>query len=76
MAVGNEACDQIDQEVDGTEMARMLDLVDVFELIMDGFDDGTFAQQELVGPVEQSVVHLFAQFGDELQFLGDQQLLG
>ena len=57
-------------------MARMFNLRDVFELIGDGLDDGTFAQQEPVGPVEQTVVHLFAQFGDELEPLGDQQLLG
>jgi hypothetical protein len=43
MAVGDEACDQIDQEVDGAAMARMLNLTDIFELIGDGFDDGTFA---------------------------------
>ena len=43
MAVGDEACDQIDQEVDRTAMARMLDLADIFELIGDGLDDGTFA---------------------------------
>jgi hypothetical protein len=43
MAVGDEACDQIDQEVDGAAMARMLNLTDVFELIGDGPGDGTFA---------------------------------
>ena len=43
MAVGNEPCDQVDQEVDGTAMARMLDLTDIFELIVDGLDDGSLA---------------------------------
>jgi hypothetical protein len=76
MAVGNEAGDQVDQKVDGAAMARMLDLRDVFELISDGLDGGAFAEQELVGPVEQPIVHLFAQFGDELKPLGHQQLLG
>jgi len=33
MAVGDEACDQIDEEVDGAAMAGMLNLADVFELI-------------------------------------------
>ncbi len=75
MTVGDEACDQIDEEVDGTAMARMLNLRDVFELIGDGFDDGAFAQEELVGPIEQAVVHLLTQFGDELEPLGDQQVL-
>jgi hypothetical protein len=76
MTVGDQPCDQVDQEVDGAAMARMLDLADVFELIGDGFDDGAFAQEELVRPVKQPVVHLFAQLGDELKPLGDQQLLG
>lgn len=76
MAVGDETCDQIDQEVDRAAMARMLNLRDVFELIGDGLDDGSFAQQELVGPVQQPVVHLFTQLGDEVQTVGDQQLLG
>lgn len=48
MAVGDQPCDQVDQEVDGTAMARMLDLRDVFELICDGLDDGSFAQKEFV----------------------------
>ncbi len=60
MTVGDEPCDQIHQEVDGTAMAGMLDLTDVFELIGDGFDDGSFAEEEFVRPLEQAVVHLFA----------------
>ena len=35
-------------------------LRDVFELIGDGPGDGAFTQEELVGPVEQAIVHLFA----------------
>jgi hypothetical protein len=46
MTVSNEPCDQIDQEIDGAAMARMLNLTDVFELIGDGFDDGTFAEKD------------------------------
>ena len=56
-------------------MARMLNLTDVFELIGDGFNTGAFAQREFVGTVEQAVVHVFAQLGDQLKSLGDQQLL-
>ena len=50
-------------------------LRDVFELIGDGLDDGTFAQEQFVGPVEQTIVHLFAQLGDQVQSLRDQQVL-
>jgi hypothetical protein len=65
----------VDQEVDGATMTGMLDLRDIFELIGDGLDDGTFAQEEFVGPVEQTIVHLFAQLGNEGQSLRDHQLL-
>lgn len=48
MAASNEPRDQVDQEIDGAAMAGMLNLTDVFELIRDGFDDGAFAEKELV----------------------------
>jgi len=75
MTVGDKPCDQVDQKVDRAAMAGMLDLRDVFELIRDGLDDGAFAEQEFVRPVEQTVVHLFAQFGDQVQSLSHQELL-
>ena len=43
MAVGNQARDQIDKGVDRATMAGMLDLTDVFELIIDGLNDGPLA---------------------------------
>ena len=76
MTIRNEHCDQVDQEVDGAAIAGMLDLTDDFELIMDGLDDGSFAEEEFVRPIEQAVVHLFAPFRDELESLSDEQLLG
>ncbi len=76
MAVGNEPCDQVDQKVDGAAMAGMLDLADVFELIIDGLNDGSFAQEEFVGPLEQAVVHLCTQLGDEVHPVSHQELLG
>ncbi len=48
MAIGDQACNQVDQKVDGAAMAGMLDLRNVFELIRDGLDDHSFAQEELV----------------------------
>jgi hypothetical protein len=57
-------------------MAGMLDLADVFELIRDGLDDSSLPQEQCVRPVEQAVVHLFAQLGDEAQSVGHQQVLG
>ena len=75
MAIGDQACDQVDQEVDGAAMAGMLDLRDVFELISDSLDDSSFSEKEFVRPIEQAVVHLCAQPGDEVQAVGHQQVL-
>jgi hypothetical protein len=38
MRVGNEPCDEIDQEIGDTTVTRMLDLRDILELIVDGLD--------------------------------------
>jgi hypothetical protein len=52
MTIGDEARDQVDQEVDGATMAGMLDLRDVFELVGDGLDERSFSEKKLVRPVE------------------------
>ncbi len=43
MAVGDQARNQIHQEVDWAAMAGMLGLTNVFEPISDGLDDRSFA---------------------------------
>jgi len=48
MAVSDQPGNQVHQEVDRTAMARMLDLTDVLELVIDGFDDGPLAQEQFV----------------------------
>ena len=59
----------MDQEIDGTAMARVLDLTDVFELIVDGLDEGALAQEQLVREQQQAIVHLLAQLADQAQSL-------
>ena len=46
VAVSNDSCDQVDQEVDRASMPGMLDLTDVFELISDGLYDSSFAKED------------------------------
>lgn len=46
--IGNQAGDEIDEKVEGATMPGMLNLTDVFELVIDRFDDGSFAQQNLL----------------------------
>jgi len=43
MAAGNQPSDRVDREIDRTAMARVLDLTDDFELIVDRVDDRPFA---------------------------------
>ncbi len=45
MAVSNQAADEINQEVDRTTMARMLDVRNVLQLIDDRLNNGAFAKE-------------------------------
>ena len=42
--IGNQAGDEIDQEGSDTAVTGVVDLGDVFELIVDRFNQGAFAQ--------------------------------
>lgn len=53
----------------------MLDLADVFELIIDGLNNRSLAQEEFVRQLKQAIAHPLPQFGDEVKSLADQQLL-
>ena len=73
MAMGDQATQQIGQEVDRTSMARMLNLGDVFELVDDGFHDGTLAQEEFVDQWHELVAQCRADTGDQLNVEGNQE---
>jgi len=66
MAIGDQAGKDIDETIAWAAMASMLNLRDIFELINDAFEDGTFAQEQFVHQREQAVFHVFLEFGDEL----------
>ena len=60
-------------------MTGVFNLADVLELVVDGFDEGTLAQQQFIGQGEQLVLHPLAQLGNQLQVLfsqGLEELLG
>ena len=38
---------------------------DVFQLVNDGFDDGSLSQQQTVIQLQQGILHSASQFGDE-----------
>ena len=48
-------------------MTRMLDLRDVLELIDDGLNDRSAAQQNAIAPGHQLVLHILAQLGNQLK---------
>ena len=48
MAVGKKPGNQMNDKIGGTTMTRMLDLRNILELVNDGLDNRSLAQQELV----------------------------
>jgi hypothetical protein len=58
--VGNEATDQIHEKIDGAAMTRMVDWGNIFSLIDDGFNDGSFAKEHFVTEIHQIVGHLLS----------------
>ena len=48
MGVGHQGGQDIDHGVDDAAMSGVLDLLDVFDRVVDGFDDGPLAQQQLI----------------------------
>ncbi len=56
-------------------MARVLDLRDVLELVVNDFQNGTLTQQQLVGKQQQAVLHIGFELGDELEMVVVEQLL-
>ena len=48
-------------------MARVLNLLDVFELIVDAFDDRALAQSQLIHQWHEFIVHVLSDFGDQVQ---------
>ena len=69
VGIGNQAGDEINEEIEGATMPGMLNLTDVFELVIDGFDDGSFAQQNLVKQLNEGVFHILSALGNQLKTL-------
>src|SRR5262249_19088438 len=76
MAIGDEASEQMHEEIVGTAVTRMLDLADVLELVDDGLNEGAFAQEHVSGEGQEDVAHILAEFRDELQAVAKEELLG
>ena len=50
----------------------MFDLAEVFELVVDRFNQGPLSQEDLVDEGKQLGLHVLAELGDEFDPLGSQ----
>lgn len=72
--VSHQPRDPIEEEMVDAAMARVLNLRDVFELVIDQFTNAAFAPQQLVELRHQMLFHPFLEFGDELHAVGEKLL--
>lgn len=59
MTVGKKPSHYMDDKIDRAAVTRMLDLGNILELINDGLNDRSFAQQQLVRKVHEMSLHVF-----------------
>ena len=64
----------VEHKAGNTAMARMFDLGDILELIVDGFDQRAFSQPNFVGHRHQFVFHILLDFSNELKVLFKEQI--
>ena len=60
MRIGDQPCYQVDHEVVHTAMAAVFDLADIFELVVDGFNERPLTEQDLVYQRHETVDHALA----------------
>lgn len=65
MAISNQSTDDIDQEIDGAAMARMLNLRDVLKLVNNRFNNRTLTRQQLVCQPHQLIFQVALGFSKE-----------
>ena len=70
--VSNQTGDEIDEKVGGAAVSGVFNLGDILELVNDGLDDETLAYQQLVLEKDESISHVFANRGDQLQSLREE----
>jgi hypothetical protein len=75
MAVCNQSTEDVNETVERTAMARVLDLRNVLELVDDGLDNRALARHQLVGFEHQGIFHITAGLGEELDAIVFKQLL-
>lgn len=74
MCISNQAGGHINKEIIDTAMTRMGNLRDVFKPIIDRFDNGPFAQEQLIHQGHEPVLLVLANAGNELNILFQKRL--
>ena len=67
--IGNQGRDHVDDAVDGTAVPSMLNLTDVFQLIVHTLNERSLAEQDLVEQRHHLVFHVALELGNQLQTL-------
>jgi len=75
VAVGNQAIQQVNAEVNRTAMARMFNLRNVLELVKNCLNNGAMAGQKLGMEMYQLILHIAARLGEKLDAQAFEQLL-
>jgi hypothetical protein len=65
--IGNQPSDKIDRKVSRFAATSMLNLGNVFELVVDGFNEVAFTQEKLILEFHQAVFHVFTDAGNEFK---------
>jgi hypothetical protein len=65
VTIRSQSGQEMDEEVERAAVARVLNLTDILELIVDRLDQCPLTEQELVGKGEQPVLHVRAQLRDQ-----------
>lgn len=71
---GDAGSYHIDQKIRHTAMAAVLNLRDILQVVVDGFDPGAFPDHELVKARHQLLRHLRVELRPEVEGLGLQQV--
>lgn len=74
MIVCNESGEEIAGEIINGSVPCVLDMTYVFQFIIDGFDDVSLAQHNLVVEVHERVLHILPDFGDEMGVINEEPL--
>src|SRR5262245_15134461 len=70
--VGNQASKDINEKVDGTTMPGMLNLRNILQLVIHGFNNCPFSQQQFFLQKQKAIFHIFTDVGDEFDALFQQ----